>query len=86
MNCYYEAEVLMLCFYLLTSQLLSGQSGARSRDVTSKRQRRKQRAQLDPDVPVKTEPPQVQVSVQINIARFGIDPIFPLLLVSVLYY
>ncbi|XP_034553459.1 histone-lysine N-methyltransferase 2B [Notolabrus celidotus] len=43
---------------LKSSGLLSGPTGARSRDVTSKRQRRKQRAQ--PDVPVKTEPPQGQ--------------------------
>ncbi|XP_070690739.1 histone-lysine N-methyltransferase 2B isoform X2 [Pempheris klunzingeri] len=45
---------------LKSSGLLSGPTGARSRDVTSKRQRRKQRAQLDADVPVKTEPPQGQ--------------------------
>nr|XP_046255317.1 histone-lysine N-methyltransferase 2A isoform X2 [Scatophagus argus] len=43
---------------LKSSGLLS--SGARSLDVTSKRQRRKQRVQLDADVPVKTEPPQGQ--------------------------
>ncbi|KAF1387759.1 hypothetical protein PFLUV_G00083290 [Perca fluviatilis] len=45
---------------LKSSGLLSGPSGARSRDVTSKRQRRKQRVKLDADVPVKTEPPQGQ--------------------------
>ncbi|XP_054478223.1 histone-lysine N-methyltransferase 2A isoform X2 [Anoplopoma fimbria] len=45
---------------LKSSGLLSGPTGARSRDVTSKRQRRKQRVQLDADVPVKTEPPQGQ--------------------------
>ncbi|XP_044063575.1 histone-lysine N-methyltransferase 2A isoform X1 [Siniperca chuatsi] len=45
---------------LKSSGLLSGSAGARSRDVTSKRQRRKQRVQLDADVPVKTEPPQGQ--------------------------
>ncbi|XP_070767466.1 histone-lysine N-methyltransferase 2B [Enoplosus armatus] len=45
---------------LKSSGLLSGPAGARSRDVTSKRQRRKQRVQLDADVPVKTEPPQGQ--------------------------
>ncbi|KAM3614980.1 uncharacterized protein V6R79_021741 [Siganus canaliculatus] len=44
---------------LKSSGLLSGPAGARSRDVT-KRQRRKQRVQLDADVPVKTEPPQGQ--------------------------
>lgn len=32
----------------------------------TKRQRRKQRAQLDADVPVKTEPPQGQVSIKTN--------------------
>lgn len=56
----------MPCFCLLTLQLLSGPAGARSRDVTAKRQRRKQRVQLGADVSVKTEPPQGQVSVQIN--------------------
>ncbi|XP_051261446.1 histone-lysine N-methyltransferase 2B isoform X1 [Dicentrarchus labrax] len=45
---------------LKSSGLLCGPTGARSRDVTSKRQRRKQRVQLDADVPVKTEPPQGQ--------------------------
>ncbi|XP_053183478.1 histone-lysine N-methyltransferase 2B isoform X1 [Scomber japonicus] len=45
---------------LKSSGLLSGQTSARSRDVTSKRQRRKQRVQLDSDVPVKTETPQGQ--------------------------
>ncbi|XP_029307138.1 LOW QUALITY PROTEIN: histone-lysine N-methyltransferase 2A [Cottoperca gobio] len=45
---------------LKSSGLLSGPTGGRSRDVTSKRQRRKQRAQLDSDVSVKTEPPQGQ--------------------------
>ncbi|XP_065814406.1 histone-lysine N-methyltransferase 2B [Labrus bergylta] len=43
---------------LKSSGLLSGPSGARSRDVSSKRQRRKQRVPLDANVPVKTEPPQ----------------------------
>ncbi|XP_030013009.1 histone-lysine N-methyltransferase 2B isoform X2 [Sphaeramia orbicularis] len=43
---------------LKSSGLLSGTTGARSRDVSSKRQRRKQRVQLESDVPVKTEPPQ----------------------------
>ncbi|XP_039972906.1 histone-lysine N-methyltransferase 2A isoform X2 [Xiphias gladius] len=45
---------------LKSSGLLSGPSGARSRDVASKRQRRKQRVQPDADVPVKIEPPQGQ--------------------------
>ncbi|XP_040899737.1 histone-lysine N-methyltransferase 2A isoform X2 [Toxotes jaculatrix] len=45
---------------LKSSGLLSGPSGTRSRDVASKRQRRKQRVQPDADVPVKTEPPQGQ--------------------------
>ncbi|XP_034409501.1 histone-lysine N-methyltransferase 2A isoform X2 [Cyclopterus lumpus] len=45
---------------LKSSGLLSGPAGARSRDVTSKRQRRKQRVQLEADVAVKTEPPQGQ--------------------------
>ncbi|KAK2844415.1 hypothetical protein Q5P01_011074 [Channa striata] len=45
---------------LKSSGLLSGPTSARSRDVSSKRQRRKQRAQPDSDVPVKTETPQVQ--------------------------
>ncbi|XP_076592569.1 histone-lysine N-methyltransferase 2B isoform X3 [Chaetodon auriga] len=45
---------------LKSSRLLSGTTAARSRDVASKRQRRKQRVQLDADVPVKTEPPQGQ--------------------------
>lgn len=58
------------CFFFffnlfkLTLQLLSGPVGARSQDMTSKRQRRKQRVQLHSDVPVKTEPPQVQVRNQ----------------------
>ncbi|KAI3360931.1 hypothetical protein L3Q82_013133, partial [Scortum barcoo] len=43
---------------LKSSGLLSGPSGARSRDVTAKRQRRKERIQLEADVPVKTEAPQ----------------------------
>lgn len=34
--------------------------------MTSKRQRRKQRVQPEVAVPVKTEPPQGQVSEQIN--------------------
>ncbi|XP_042346433.1 histone-lysine N-methyltransferase 2A isoform X2 [Plectropomus leopardus] len=45
---------------LKSSGLLSGSTGARSRDMTSKRQRRKQRVKLDAEVPVKTEPPQGQ--------------------------
>ncbi|XP_068180735.1 histone-lysine N-methyltransferase 2B [Antennarius striatus] len=45
--------------HLKSSGLLSGPTGARSRDV-SKRQRRKQRVQLDADVPVKTESAQGQ--------------------------
>ncbi|XP_068592614.1 histone-lysine N-methyltransferase 2B isoform X2 [Cebidichthys violaceus] len=45
---------------LKSSGLLSGPTGARSRDVNSKRQRRKRRVQLDADVPVKTEPAQGQ--------------------------
>ncbi|XP_075965652.1 histone-lysine N-methyltransferase 2A isoform X1 [Anarhichas minor] len=45
---------------LKSSGLLSGPTGARSRDVNSKRQRRKQRVQLGADVPVKTEPAQGQ--------------------------
>ncbi|XP_059194436.1 histone-lysine N-methyltransferase 2B isoform X2 [Centropristis striata] len=48
---------------LKSSGLLSGPAGARSRDVSSKRQRRKQRVQVDADVPVKTEPPQGQLQV-----------------------
>nr|XP_057940590.1 histone-lysine N-methyltransferase 2A isoform X2 [Doryrhamphus excisus] len=43
-----------------SSGLLSGPTGVRSRNLTSKRQRRKQRVQLDTDVPIKTEPPQGQ--------------------------
>ncbi|XP_041648358.1 histone-lysine N-methyltransferase 2B isoform X2 [Cheilinus undulatus] len=45
---------------LKSSGLLSSSSGARSRDVSSKRQRRKQRVQPEPTVPVKTEPPPAQ--------------------------
>ncbi|KAM4601201.1 histone-lysine N-methyltransferase 2B [Polymixia lowei] len=45
---------------LKSSGLLSGPPGTMSRDVTSKRRRRKQKEPLDPDVPVKTEPPQGQ--------------------------
>ncbi|CAN9514352.1 unnamed protein product [Ophioblennius macclurei] len=45
---------------LKSSGLLSGPAGARSQDVTSKRQRRKQRIQRGCAVPVKTEPPQPQ--------------------------
>ncbi|AWO96796.1 putative histone-lysine N-methyltransferase 2B [Scophthalmus maximus] len=45
---------------LKSSGLLSGLSGARSRDLTSKRQKRKQRLQPEADAPVKTEPPQGQ--------------------------
>ncbi|XP_061531055.1 histone-lysine N-methyltransferase 2B isoform X1 [Phycodurus eques] len=43
-----------------SSGLLSGPAGVRSRNLTSKRQRRKQRVQLETDVPIKTEPPQGQ--------------------------
>ncbi|XP_061919170.1 histone-lysine N-methyltransferase 2B isoform X3 [Entelurus aequoreus] len=43
-----------------SSGLLSGPTGVRSRKLTSKRQKRKQRVQLDTDVPIKTEPPQGQ--------------------------
>ncbi|KAF7657242.1 hypothetical protein LDENG_00029890 [Lucifuga dentata] len=46
---------------LKSSGLLSGPSGTRARDMTSKRQRRKQGVQLDADLPVKTEPPQGQL-------------------------
>ncbi|XP_077951309.1 histone-lysine N-methyltransferase 2A isoform X3 [Gasterosteus aculeatus] len=47
---------------LKSSGLLScGSIGARSRDVNSKRQRRKQRVQLNANIPVKTEPSQGQV-------------------------
>ncbi|XP_074539076.1 histone-lysine N-methyltransferase 2A [Halichoeres trimaculatus] len=45
---------------LKSSGLLSGSTGARSRDVSSKRHRRKQRVQPDAAVPVKTEPLQGQ--------------------------
>ncbi|KAL3060425.1 hypothetical protein OYC64_014887 [Pagothenia borchgrevinki] len=45
---------------LKSSGLLSGPTGARSRDGTNKRQRRKQRVPLDSDVSVKTEPSQGQ--------------------------
>ncbi|XP_026227485.1 histone-lysine N-methyltransferase 2A isoform X2 [Anabas testudineus] len=45
---------------LKSSGLLTGPTGARSRDVSSKRQRRKQRTQSDSEVPVKTEQPQGQ--------------------------
>lgn len=48
---------------LKTSTLLSTPSAARSRDVTAKKQKRRQKVQPVPDVPVKTEPPQVQVPV-----------------------
>lgn len=65
----------MSCFCPFILQLLSGTTAARARDVTSKRQRRKQRVQLDADVPVKTEPPQGQVSVQINQLMADIDPV-----------
>lgn len=50
--------------------------------MTSKRQRRKQRVQLDAAVPVKTEPPQGQVSVQINRPEAEIDPTTNLVSVS----
>uniref|UniRef100_A0A3B5JYT2 [histone H3]-lysine(4) N-methyltransferase n=1 Tax=Takifugu rubripes TaxID=31033 RepID=A0A3B5JYT2_TAKRU len=45
---------------LKSSGLLSGSPGARPRDVT-KRQRRKQKTQLDADLPVKMEPTQPQL-------------------------
>ncbi|XP_041842744.1 uncharacterized protein kmt2bb isoform X2 [Melanotaenia boesemani] len=45
---------------LKSSGLLSGPTGVRSSDINSKRQRRKQRLHLQPDVSVKTEPLQVQ--------------------------
>ncbi|XP_034466442.1 histone-lysine N-methyltransferase 2B isoform X3 [Hippoglossus hippoglossus] len=45
---------------LKSSGLLSGPSGARSRDVNSKRYKRKQRGQPHAVVPVKTESPQGQ--------------------------
>lgn len=47
---------------LKTSTLLSAPSAARSRDVAAKKQRRRPKVPV-PDVPVKTEPPQVQVPV-----------------------
>ncbi len=50
--------------------------------MTSKRQRRKQRVQLDADVPVKTEAPQGQVSEQINRPEAEIDPTKNLVSVS----
>ncbi|XP_054639203.1 histone-lysine N-methyltransferase 2A isoform X2 [Dunckerocampus dactyliophorus] len=46
--------------HMKSSGLLSGPTGARSRNLTSKRQRRKQRVQLDTNVPIKTEQPQGQ--------------------------
>ncbi|KAM6910449.1 histone-lysine N-methyltransferase 2B [Xenentodon cancila] len=45
---------------LKSSGLLSGSAGARAHDISSKRQRRKERLHLHPDVPVKTEPLQGQ--------------------------
>ncbi|XP_017282032.1 histone-lysine N-methyltransferase 2B isoform X2 [Kryptolebias marmoratus] len=45
---------------LKSSGMLSGPAGARSQDMSSKRQRRKQRIQLHPEVPIKTEPLQGQ--------------------------
>ncbi|XP_028280646.1 histone-lysine N-methyltransferase 2A isoform X2 [Parambassis ranga] len=45
---------------LKSSGLLSGPTGVRSQDVTSKRKRRKQKVQPESEVPVKTEPPQGQ--------------------------
>ncbi|XP_077951308.1 histone-lysine N-methyltransferase 2A isoform X2 [Gasterosteus aculeatus] len=49
---------------LKSSGLLScGSIGARSRDVNSKRQRRKQRVQLNANIPVKTEPSQGQAQL-----------------------
>lgn len=50
--------------------------------MTSKRQRRKQRVQLDADVSVKTEPPQGQVSVKIHSPEAEIDPTKNLVSVS----
>ena len=55
----------MPCVCPSTLQLLSGPSGARSRDVNSKRYKRKQRGQPQA-VPVKTESPQGQVRIQIS--------------------
>ncbi|XP_061675414.1 histone-lysine N-methyltransferase 2B isoform X2 [Syngnathoides biaculeatus] len=43
-----------------SSGLLSGPTGIRARNLTSKRQRRKQTVQLETDVPIKTEPLQGQ--------------------------
>ncbi|XP_077432900.1 histone-lysine N-methyltransferase 2A isoform X2 [Vanacampus margaritifer] len=43
-----------------SSGLLSGPAGVRSRNLTSKRQRRKQRVQLETDVQIKTEQSQGQ--------------------------
>ncbi|KAG7475380.1 histone-lysine N-methyltransferase 2B isoform X1 [Solea senegalensis] len=48
---------------LKSSGLLSGPTGVRARDVTSKRQKRKQRVQPEADVVVKTEPPPGQPQV-----------------------
>ncbi|XP_072317578.1 histone-lysine N-methyltransferase 2A [Eucyclogobius newberryi] len=47
---------------LKTTTLLSAPSAARPRDVTSKRQRRRQKVQPVPEVTVKTESPQVPVT------------------------
>ncbi|XP_033836501.1 histone-lysine N-methyltransferase 2B isoform X2 [Periophthalmus magnuspinnatus] len=48
---------------LKTTTLLSAPSTPRSRDATVKRQRRRQKVQPIPEVPVKTEPQQIQVPV-----------------------
>uniref|UniRef100_A0AAV2MDD3 [histone H3]-lysine(4) N-methyltransferase n=1 Tax=Knipowitschia caucasica TaxID=637954 RepID=A0AAV2MDD3_KNICA len=47
---------------LKTTTLLSTPSASRPRDGTAKRQRRRQKVQPVPEVPIKTEPPQVQVT------------------------
>ncbi|KAK7886679.1 hypothetical protein WMY93_026300 [Mugilogobius chulae] len=49
--------------HLKTTTLLSAPTAPRPRDVTAKRQRRRQRVQPVPEVSVKTEPPQAQVPV-----------------------
>lgn len=58
------AFILFIFFAYL--KLLSGPAGVRARNLTSKRQRRKRRVPLEPDVPIKIEPSQGQVSAQIN--------------------
>ncbi|XP_019741798.1 histone-lysine N-methyltransferase 2A isoform X3 [Hippocampus comes] len=46
-----------------SSGLLSGPAGVRARNLTSKRQRRKRRVPLEPDVPIKIEPSQGQLQL-----------------------